>query len=46
HGDGSGAAFHLELPLNDATQRAAEAARLGEVDQVRDTSDIVAEQEA
>jgi len=45
-GDGSGAAFHLELPLNDATQRAAEAARLGEADHVSDTSDIVAVQEA
>jgi len=40
-----GAAFHLELPLNDATQRAAEAVRLGEADQVPDASDIVAVQE-
>lgn len=46
-GDGGGAAFHVELPLNDASsQPAADAVQLAETDQLPDTVDIVAVQEA
>lgn len=46
-GEDCGAAFHVELPLNDgSSHRAADAARLGETDQIPDSADIVAVQEA
>ena len=45
--EGCGAAFHVELPLNDASSpRADDSAQLAETDQVSDTADIVVVQEA
>jgi PAS domain S-box-containing protein len=45
-GEGSGAVFRVELPLNEAPQLAADAALLGETEQLPDTADIVVVQEA